>query len=310
MPSLTRFPNGVSSFGVPVIGSTGLIPPSSGNYYFVSSATGSNSNDGSSFSNAFATVAYAIGKTTAKNGDVIVMAPYHTESIAAAGGWTPVAGSSIVGLGWGSARPLITLTATTSTIACSAANVFFSNFVTQAGISEIVSVFAVSAADVWINAVDYVEDLTNNYTCISWLVSTAAANRLIVSNCKQTTKTAPSGTAGWITLVGGDSISVIGNNILLSRPNNATAYVLGGLTTLTSNILVQNNILGSLTSGTNLIAVSLYTGTTGVITDNRGVNIGKTAIAGGFALASCAGFNNYTVHTANKSGLLDPVVDS
>jgi hypothetical protein len=237
------------------------------------------------------------------------MAPYHTENLASAGAWTPLAGTSIVGLGWGSARPLIIGTATTATIACSAANLFFSNFITQTGISEVVSLFAVSAADVVINAVDYVESVSN-YTCISWLVSTAAANRLFIANCKHCTTTAPAGTAGWITLVGGDSISVIGNNILLSRPNNATAYVLGGLTTLSSNLCIENNILGSLTSGTNLIAVSLYTGTTGVVTDNRGVNIGKTAIAGGFALASAAGFNNYTVHTANKSGLLDPVVDS
>jgi len=305
----TRFPNGASSFGVPVIGTNNLVPPSDGNYYFVDSIAGNNSNDGSTPQTAFATVKYAITMTTVSNGDVIVMSPYHVETIAAAGDWTPLAGTSIVGLGWGSARPLIKFSATTSTIACSAANLYFSNFVTQASVSEVVKCFAVSAADVTINAVDYVEH-ASNYTCISWLVSTAAANRLQIVNCKHCTTTAPAGTAGWITLVGGDGISVMYNNILLSRPNNAAAYVLGGLTTASTNLCIEGNIFGSLTSGTALIACSLYAGSTGVVSDNRGVNIGKTAIAGGFALASAVGFSNYTAHTANKSGLLDPVVDA
>ena len=307
--AFTRFPNGVASFGVPVIGSTGQIPPSDGNYYFVDSIAGSNSNDGLTPQTAFATVKYAITQTTVSNGDVIVMVPYHVETISVAGGWTPLAGTAIVGLGWGSSRPLIKFSATTSTIACSAANLYFSNFVTQASVSEVVSCFAVSAADVVINAVDYVEH-ASNYTCISWLVSTAAANRLVVTNCKHTTTTAPAGTAAWMSIVGGDSLSIIGNNILIQKPNNAAACVLGVITTATTNICVENNIFGSLTSGTALIACSLYSGSTGVVSDNRGVNIGKTAIAGGFALASAVGFANYTAHTANKSGLLDPVVDS
>jgi len=307
--SLTKFPQGVSSFGVPVIGSAGQIPPSKGTYYFVDSVNGSNGNDGLSFDKAFATVVYAITKTVVSNGDVIVMAPYHVETISAAGGWTPLAGTAIVGCGWGSARPLIKFSATTSTILCSAANLLFSNFVVQASISEVVTLFSVSAADVVINSVDFVEH-ASNYTCISFLTSTAAANRLVIANCKHTNTTAPAGTAAWISLVGGDSISILNNWILLARPNNAAACPLGVITTASTMITIQGNLFGSLTSNTNNMACSLFAGSTGMVADNRGVTLGKTAIAGAFALASAFGFNNYTCKNANKCGLLDPVVDA
>ena len=304
----TNYPTGISSFGVPVLGSGLQVPVTTGNYYFVSSVTGSNGNDGKSPQNPFATVKYAITQTTVSNGDCIIMMPYHTESIAVAGGWTPLAGTSIVGLGWGGAKPVITLTATTSTILCSAANLLFQNFRTTTGISEVVTVFSVSAADVTINAVDHIE--TGTYTCISWLVTAAAGNRTSVLNCRHQTTTAPAGTAGWITFVGNDACNVINNTITITRPNNAAAYVVGGLTTASTNLVIQNNLLGSMATGTTLIACSLYSGSTGLVSDNRGHNLGKTAIAGGFALASATGFNNLTTHTANKCGLLDPVVDS
>lgn len=307
---ISRFPAGVASFGVPVIGSGNVIPVSTGSYYFVSSTKGSSNNDGLSPDTPLLTVASAISKTVASNGDVIVMMPFHRESLSAAGTWTPLAGTSIVGLGWGSSRPLIKTTATTATIACSAANLYFANFITQAGITETANIFAVSAADCVINAVDYVEDTTNNYTCISWCISTAAAVRMIITNCKHTGTTAPTGTTGWIQIVGGDSISITNNQILVPRAAAATSFVLGGLTTASTYLTIQGNILGSLSSQATVVGVSLFAGSTGLVADNRLGNLGKTALAGSFAIANCMGFNNLAAHTVTKSGLLDPVVDS
>jgi hypothetical protein len=304
----TAYPTGLSSFGVPVLGSGIAIPVSTGNYWFVSSTTGSNGNDGKTPQTAFATVKYAISMSTVSNGDVIVMMPYHVETISVAGGWTPLAGTSIIGLGWGGAKPVISLSATTSTILCSAANLLFQNFRTTTTVSEVVTVFSISAADVTINAVDHIE--TGTYTCISWCVTSAAANRTTIMNCRHQTTTAPAGTAGWITFVGNDGCNVVNNTITITRPNNAASYVVGGLTTASTNLNIEGNLLGSMATGTALIALSLYSGSTGLVSDNRGHNLGKTAIAGGFALASATGFNNYTSHTANKCGLLDPVVDA
>lgn len=68
----TNFPDGVSSFGVPLIGGLGGIPLT-GNWYFLDPANGSNGNDGLSPQTAFSTLAFAYSKTRDGKNDVIVL---------------------------------------------------------------------------------------------------------------------------------------------------------------------------------------------------------------------------------------------
>lgn len=82
LATLTNFPNGVSSFGVPVIGSGDLT--TTGTIYFVSSVSGSNSNPGTEVDKPFSTLTYALGKLTASKGDIIAVMPGHTETLTAA----------------------------------------------------------------------------------------------------------------------------------------------------------------------------------------------------------------------------------
>lgn len=70
--TLTAFPNGVSSFGVPVIGGIGGIPLT-GIWYFLDPANGSDGNDGLSPESPFATLAYAYSKLRDGKNDVIVL---------------------------------------------------------------------------------------------------------------------------------------------------------------------------------------------------------------------------------------------
>jgi len=103
---ITHFPNGVSSFGVPVLGgSSGLIPQTTGDYFFVDDS-GSNANDGKDPDHPFADLDYAIGETTSDHGDVIILMPGHAESATAIA--ADKAGLTIVGLGHGEAMPTIT----------------------------------------------------------------------------------------------------------------------------------------------------------------------------------------------------------
>lgn len=66
--TLTNFPNGVSSFGVPA----GL-PMSYGTYFFVDADSGSDLNDGLSKDTPFATIARAYSAVTTNKDDVIVL---------------------------------------------------------------------------------------------------------------------------------------------------------------------------------------------------------------------------------------------
>lgn len=67
---LTNFPHGVTSFGVPLIGSMG-IPPFSGNYWFVDETNGADGNSGTSWDAPLASLARAQVLATAGNDDVV-----------------------------------------------------------------------------------------------------------------------------------------------------------------------------------------------------------------------------------------------
>lgn len=70
MPRLTAFPNGISSFGFPVI--PGLSQPFTGNYYWVNETTGYDGNPGTSPQYPFATLQAAHDATTSGNNDVVL----------------------------------------------------------------------------------------------------------------------------------------------------------------------------------------------------------------------------------------------
>ena len=70
--ALTNFPNGITSFGVPVLGTVGGIPMT-GTYFFVDPATGSDAYDGLSPETPFQSLTAAYNAATAGNNDVIVL---------------------------------------------------------------------------------------------------------------------------------------------------------------------------------------------------------------------------------------------
>ncbi len=125
--TLTSFPNGVSSFGIPIMG--GGVPTTTGRYYFVDSTTGSNGNSGLDSLNALASIDAAINKCTANKGDVVICMSNHAETGTTAALFNAdVAGISIIGLGNGDNRPTITLgTSTGCDVDLAADNVLIRN---------------------------------------------------------------------------------------------------------------------------------------------------------------------------------------
>ena len=66
--ALTNFPNGITSFGIPIFG--GSLPPFTGQYLFADYLNGNDGNDGSP-GTPLKTVQAAYAKTTSGNNDVI-----------------------------------------------------------------------------------------------------------------------------------------------------------------------------------------------------------------------------------------------
>jgi hypothetical protein len=75
---LTNYPNGVSSFGIPVMGGGG-IPAVLGNVWFVDYDKGSDDNDGKTKDSALKTIAYCVAnKVTTNNHDVVLLSANST----------------------------------------------------------------------------------------------------------------------------------------------------------------------------------------------------------------------------------------
>lgn len=298
---ITPFPNGISSYGVPVLG--GGDYPIAGSVFFVGSAhSGVNSPDYGSKALPFATVDYAIGKCTAGKGDVIYVLPKHVETLATAGAITAdVADISIIGLGRGTARPTFTLSDTASTIAVSAANVTIENIILTGSVAELVTVFNVTAAGCTLDRVDFHGGATST---IKFLTTTAAADKLTIMNCHHYTTAAVTANAWWIQLTGCDDARILNNTFTIVTSNNAASGVIGGLTTASLRVLVKGNDIYNL--GTSCLPLSMLASSTGMLSYNN-IGCSKTAAAGAVQPASCYCTQNFVTNVTSTSGKLDPV---
>lgn len=134
--SLSSYPEGFGS-GVNIRNIPAVVGLA-GNVYWVNSVVGSDTGKGTR-ERPFATIDYAIGRCTANQGDVILVAPGHTEAVTITSIACDVAGVTIVGLGSGSMKPVLTFGATDSRINVTAANCTWQNFRFTAGIGDVVT---------------------------------------------------------------------------------------------------------------------------------------------------------------------------
>ena len=178
---MTRFRYGVYSKGVPVWGSG--VPTSFGNYYYVSSVTGSVDYPGTRYDRALPTLDAAINLTTANQDDVIIVLPNHAENITgAAGAALDVAGVTVYGMGHGTDRPQFTFTATASTIPVTAANVKIHNIHFINTVDALVVAIPVSAAHCRITNCLF-DDATAAEQTNDYITLTAAADYFELYDC-------------------------------------------------------------------------------------------------------------------------------
>lgn len=254
---MTAFPDGVSSFGMPVVGQ-GV--PIARAYKFVCSTYGSNGNEGT-LESPFATIDYAIGKCTASRGDTIIVMPGHTETVTAAAGIAlDVAGVNIIGIGEGSIRPTVNFTtAVGASFAVTAANCVVKNILFTGGIDALTNPIHVQAADFTLDGCEW-RDVTGQATDV--ILTTAAANRLKVVNHRHDGATAAGG-ASAIALVGGDCIRI--ENCRFD--GNFSVGVIDIRTTATTDLEISN-VVARTRNAADIFLVDTITGSTGMIGPN------------------------------------------
>lgn len=264
--AITNFPDGLSSFGMPVVGQ-GV--PIARAYKFVCSTYGSNGNEGT-LESPYATIDYAIGKCTASRGDTIVVLPGHTETVTAAAGIAlDVAGVNIIGIGEGSIRPTVNFTtAVGASFAVTAANCLVKNILFLGGFDALTNPISVAAADFTLDGCEW-RDVTGQATDV--ILTTAAADRMKIINHRHDGATAAGG-ASAVAIVGGDRIRIEN----CSFDGNFSIGVIDVRTTATTDLEVTN-VRARTRNAADIFLVDTITASTGMIGPNIHLRLNDNA---------------------------------
>lgn len=249
--------------------------PTTGNLWFVDSGAASGGN-GLSPEGAVTTIDAAINLATASNGDIIIVMEGHAETITGAAGVAQdVAGLTIVGLGRGRNRPVITFgTATAASWDVSAADSYIGNLVLVNAIDAQTAMVNVTAADCVIEDCEFMLGDATTQAALGVLTS-ALGTRLTVRRCHMH-GSVDAGVAAAIRLVGGDS-HVIEDNVIVGA--FTTTGCINNITTAATMIAIRRNHLLNRTADGNNTVIVLDASTTGLIVDNRGGIIDSTSPA-------------------------------
>ena len=275
-----------------------------------------NEGDGTSWDKAKDTLDEAIGLCTADRGDVILVAPDHSETEAAAASifTLDIAGTSIIGCGNGSSYGAVATGAATY------------NHMPVMILDHASATATVSASNCRISGIRFESDVVD---CAAGLTASAAADGLVVDNCvfrdgaadeelvigislaadcdevqllgNKFSTYAGGGCANAITLAGGSDDALVAGN-------TAQGTYSAGAFLATAAASRNLQLIGNVFTNQGAIAVDLHASTTGILANNY--LAGTTSIAAALTDVDAMWlFENYVSGEDNKSGLLDPGAD-
>ena len=251
----------------------------------------------------FLTIDAAINKCVAERGDVIIVAPGHTEDVVAAAGIdVDVANVSIIGLGNGDDRPTINFTtATTADIDIDAANILIENiYFDLTGIDELAAAIDVNAANFTLKNCEILM-ADSDGQAVNAITTAAAAHNMKVLNCKFLSPNA--GAAEAIKIVGAIDGAEIKNCFIAGDFTVAPIHNPTG--NIATNLLISDCVLKN--DNTGEFALELVSACTGFLVRNY---YHTDALATAVDPGSCFSFECYACNAVDKNGALTPVVAS
>lgn len=299
MGQISNFPNGFAS-GILVRGLP-LHTTHPGKVFWVGNSTvlmdnqraASNGNDGT-FLAPFSTITYALSRTVASRGDVIMVKAGHAESVSAAAGLVlSKAGVALIGLGVGALRPTITLdTANTASITVTASNVTVSNFLFKANFLNIATCFSIAnaqvATDLTIDNCEFKDNsiILNFVACVKVGTTANIADGLTLTNNRVNAAiltTVPANQTFLVTASIIDRLNVSYNTVIYPKTLADTATLIASGALDLTNAVIRGNL-----------TFRPSTSTTGHL-----ISTSSTA---------CSGFvaDNYVAHLDNSGGLIIP----
>lgn len=268
-----------------------------GNVFYVDSASGSANGPGYSPETAYSTIDAAVGACTANNGDIIYVMENHAETVSADSGIdVDVAGVRVIGLGRGSTRPTVTFgTAVAADLKLAAADCSIENLLFVAGIDALTGPLEVSAADCAIINCEF-----RDASCIETtdvLTVIAGGTRCLVDNFRYLHIGGTGGTQQQSVVNVADDVDGVEVRNCIIATDGANGGIECGNAT---NVNIHNNIID--TSHANDVAITLGATSTGMVYDNylKIATDGQTTWI--TATNDCALFENYGVNADGETG--------
>lgn len=247
----------------------------------------------------------AINAMTASRGDILFVAPYYTESVTAAAGIdADKAGMSIIGIGNGESKPVITFSSTTvSDMDIDADDITIANLKFKVGIDSLNAMIDVNSDDFKMVGCEFEEGSTNLQAKTYVDINGGAANacdRAKIHYCKflQTGSTSPVGDRAIELGEVADGVEIVGCYIDGDWDDAGIHNITGKVMT---NLLIKDCIVANRATGQH--AIELVSACTGFAIDNRlyGDTLGTIFDPGSL---KCLG--NLEVDAVDESGVASP----
>jgi hypothetical protein len=292
-----------------------LLPPGARVAAYVRS-TGVQSGDDSDIANRLLlTLNAGLAQCRSGFGDVIVVLPGHVESITAANFFSSlVAGTRILGMGYGTNRPTFTWTAATSTFLFNVANTVLDNCILEmAGppasttALSVAAPITISAAGCQISNCLIRTSVDGDQLATIPITTTDAADDLVLTNLLMYGATAGESTT-MIDVLGCDRMLM--NNCFLSGATSSTTVGVMRLNaTAATHIQVHNSTFMN-RKAASIHAVTGVASSTGVVADcNFGI-LDDATLVGWQTKGSLQFFRCQTVNLAGETGAATTVVST
>lgn len=273
---------------------------------------------GHSFEKPYATMNFAVSMATAAAGDVILVAPNHTETIAddgSASGTTTDEwvidkdGLTIIGLGQNAARPTFTFNGdTAASLVITVPNVTLKNMIFVGGLENLATLLDVAGTGdgLTIDNCEFRDGGTAILETIHQIDLATLCDRVTINNCRFFTYAAGSATLSNIEIaIAVDHLTI--TNCYFRGDVNTDGMIdsSGGAGT---DVYIANNVMDNLDAATGKCIV-LHANTTGYVGDNT-THGGKEGTSPFTVAGVLVARNYYTNVEGASAGILDPGTDS
>jgi hypothetical protein len=292
-----------------------ILPPGNSVHYVRS--TGAASGDPPELSGrVLTTINEALAQCRTGMGDVVYVLPGHAETYANDGDfWSNlVAGTKIIGMGWGSLRPTITFTHANAQADIDVANVYVSGFkFTITGTTTVANPFNVTASDFHFINNEVMAGSAVGTKVTDFIKLAAGGDGAVFANnyCYSTTDAA---ITSLITTTGAvDQLKIVGNHIAVGVVTAATGVVMQLSNAAISNNIIVDNLIWNNTASSKYV-ISPHADSTGWVDNNRwGTGDGGTAPASSAFVTYTTKYRfgiNQCITADAVSALLSPAVDA